>query len=117
MNNPKSGRDIYTHINHKPKTTKVFAWAKSLWDRYLTCDDLRPLSTIRACVTDSILSGIVSISVSIPINRSEPADFETWIEWILCTTKRKMQTISQIWKWLCQSYSIELRCPEQCRLI
>jgi hypothetical protein len=66
--------------NHKPNTTKVVARAKSLWDRYVTRDDLRHPSGIRARVTDSILSGIVSISASIPINtyrETDPADFET----------------------------------------
>jgi hypothetical protein len=30
--------------NHKPKTTKIVAWAKNLWDRYLTPVDLQVVS-------------------------------------------------------------------------
>jgi hypothetical protein len=41
--------------NYKRKTTKNIAWAKSTWDRYVTHDDLRYPSTIRARVTDSML--------------------------------------------------------------
>jgi hypothetical protein len=43
---------------------------------------------------------------------SRPTDFETFIDWILRTTKEKMHgTISQIWKRLCQSYSILAQQP------
>jgi len=54
--------------NHSDSTRKVIASARSLWDRYVTRDDLRHQSSIRARATDSTLSGIVSILVSIPIN-------------------------------------------------
>jgi hypothetical protein len=27
--------------NHKPNTTKIVAWTKSVWGRYVTLDDLR----------------------------------------------------------------------------
>ena len=30
--------------NHKPKTTKIVAWAKNLWDRYLTPVNLQVVS-------------------------------------------------------------------------
>jgi len=30
--------------NHKPKTAKIVAWAKNLWDRYLTPSDLQVVS-------------------------------------------------------------------------
>jgi hypothetical protein len=30
--------------NHKPKTTKIVAWAKNLWDRYLAPIDLQVVS-------------------------------------------------------------------------
>jgi len=61
-------------------------------------------------VTDSLLSVIVSISGSIPTipTRSGSADFEARIDWIHCSTKKKShETINQIWRWLCQSYSTE----------
>ena len=32
--------------NHKPNTIKIVAWAKSVWDRYVTLDDLRHPSGI-----------------------------------------------------------------------
>jgi hypothetical protein len=41
-------------LNHKLKTTKNVAWAKSLWVRYMIRDDLRQPSSIRVSVTDSI---------------------------------------------------------------
>jgi hypothetical protein len=31
--------------NHKPKTTEIVAWAKGLWDRYLTPGDLQVQGT------------------------------------------------------------------------
>ena len=51
-----------------PSTTKVVAWAKSLWDRYVTLGNICHPSGIRARITDSILSDIGSKSVSTPIN-------------------------------------------------
>jgi hypothetical protein len=63
--------------NHKPSTTKIVAWAKNLWDRYVTLDDLSHLSCIRARVTDDMFSGIVSTSVSTPINTYKRADLPT----------------------------------------
>jgi hypothetical protein len=42
----------------------------------------------------------------------EPADFESWIDWILRTTKKKThETINQYWKWLCQGYGVLARRP------
>jgi len=42
----------------------------------------------------------------------EPADFQTWIDWLLCKTKEKThEAIVQLWKWLCQSYSVLARQP------
>jgi hypothetical protein len=49
--------------NHKPNTTKVVAWAKSLWDRYVTrCY----LLWCWACV-DCVLSDIVNTLALIPM--------------------------------------------------
>jgi hypothetical protein len=48
--------------NHKPSTTKIVAWAKSLWDRYVTRGYVLHTSGIRVRVSDGIFSGIVSIS-------------------------------------------------------
>jgi hypothetical protein len=61
--------------NHKPSTKIVVARAKSLWDKYVTADDLYVV--------------------------------ETWIDWIHRTMEKKThETISQLWKWLCQAYSL-----------
>jgi hypothetical protein len=32
--------------NHKPNTAEIVAWAKNVWDRYVTLDDLRRPSGI-----------------------------------------------------------------------
>jgi hypothetical protein len=58
----------------------------------------------------------VNISLLILINtyyKSGPADFETWIDWICRTTKKKKKdtTINQLWKWLCQAYSLLTKQP------
>lgn len=101
--------------NHKPSTTKIVAWAKNLWDRYVTLDDLSHLSCIRARVTDDIFSGIVSTSVSTPINTYKRADLpisKPGLTGSTAKTKKKMhETISQLWKmvvpilpsWLCSN--------------
>ena len=62
------GRLVGGRPNHKPTTTKIVAWAKSLWDRYVTLDNLSHLSSIRARVTDCMFSGIVSHIGVDPIN-------------------------------------------------
>jgi hypothetical protein len=58
---------------HKPNTTTVVAWAKTLWDRYLTPSDLH-LSSFRVHVTDDVVSGIVYTSALILINTFSQAD-------------------------------------------
>jgi len=69
-------------------------------------------------VTDTLFPGIVSISASDPDGHflaSEPADFESWINWIIRSTKKKThETISLKWKWLCQSYSMLAQQPMDC---
>jgi hypothetical protein len=101
--------------NHKPSTTKIVAWAKNLWDRYVTLDGLSHLSRIRARVTDDMFSGIVSTSVSTPINAYKRADLPTSkprSTRSAAKLKKKMhETISQLWKmvvpslpsWLCSN--------------
>jgi hypothetical protein len=88
--------------NHKPKTTKGITWAKSIWDRYVARDDLRYPSRIRARVTNSILFRHyehLGVDPDPYLLASGPADFETFIDWILRTTKKKTHaTVSQIWK-------------------
>ena len=70
--------------NHKPSTAKIVAWAKNLWDRYVTLDDLSHLSCIRARVTDDMFSGILSEHIGVEpdqhIQESGPTDFETWVD-------------------------------------
>jgi hypothetical protein len=61
--------------NHKPKTKKGVAWAKNVLDRYLILVDLP--SGFRVCVTDGVLSDIVTISVLILINTYDKADSPT----------------------------------------
>jgi len=101
--------------NYKRKTTKNIAWAKSTWDRYVTHDDLRYPSTIRARVTDSMLfrhCEHLGVDPDPYLLASGPADFETFIDWILRTTRKKTHgTVSQLWKQLCQSYSILAQQP------
>jgi hypothetical protein len=53
-------------LNHKLKTTKNVAWAKSLWVRYMIRDDLRQPSSIRVSVTDSITAKVLLSSSSYP---------------------------------------------------
>jgi hypothetical protein len=48
----------------KPPTTKVVAWAKRLWNRSLTPDDLLYPSDIRICMTDGILRHCKHIGVN-----------------------------------------------------
>ncbi len=49
---------------HKPKTTKVVAWAKTLWDRYVTHG--HPIYFM-GYMFDHVLSDIVNTSALIPI--------------------------------------------------
>jgi hypothetical protein len=51
--------------NHKPKTAEVVAWAKSLWDRYVTGGHL--LQYFMGCLSDRVLSDIVNTSALIPM--------------------------------------------------
>jgi hypothetical protein len=64
--------------NHKPKTKKVIATAKRLWDRYVIrgchlC--LQRGVTVRTA--DGVLSGIMSILVSMPIHTFWKASITT----------------------------------------
>jgi hypothetical protein len=55
--------------NHKPKTKKNIAYAKSVWDRYVTrCGSPMPYVLSQCERLTCVFSDIVSISVSMPIN-------------------------------------------------
>ena len=54
--------------NHKPKTKKVIATAKRLWDKYVIHGYRLCLRGITVRMADGVLSGIVSILVSMPIH-------------------------------------------------
>src|SRR5947209_15405426 len=47
--------------NHKPKTKKVIATAKRLWDKYVICGCRLCLRGVTVRTADGVLSGIVSI--------------------------------------------------------
>jgi hypothetical protein len=64
--------------NHKPKTKKVIATAKRLWDKYVfracrLC--LQRCITVR--MADGVLPGIVSMLVSMPIHTFWKASITT----------------------------------------
>jgi hypothetical protein len=45
----------------------------------------------------------IGIEPSQHLLESRPADFETWIDWILTHIKSKTEeTVDQLWRWLCQ---------------
>jgi hypothetical protein len=54
--------------NHKPKTKRVIASAKRVWDRYVTCYGSPYLCTVEVRASNRSLSDIASTSVSMPIN-------------------------------------------------
>jgi hypothetical protein len=65
----------------------------------------------------NVFSDIVSISVFADPHLPEagPGDFEAWIDWFLCATKKKThKTIGQFWKWLCRAYSVLAGQPVDC---
>jgi hypothetical protein len=63
--------------NHKPKTKKVIATAKKLWDRYVIRGYRLCLHSITVRTADDVLSGIVSILVSMPIHTFWKASITT----------------------------------------
>ena len=76
--------------NHKPKTKRAIAYAKRVWDRYVTCCGHFYLRTVKVWASDRVFSDIVSTSVSMPINtykKAAPSDFENWIDWTPCDQK------------------------------
>ena len=97
----------WSRPNHKPKMTQIVAWAKS---GYVSLDDLRYSNGIGERVTDRMLSRHcehIGVDPDQRLLDSGLADFETWIDWVLHTTKKEThETISQLWKWLCQTYSV-----------
>src|SRR2546423_21969 len=104
--------------NHKPSTKKVVAWAKTVWSRYVTrCSHLY----LRGVTVQMSDAGVprycehIGADADQHLLDSGPADFEAWIDWMIRTTKKKThETISQMWKWLCQAYSILARQPMDC---
>jgi len=80
--------------NHKPKTKKGIATAKRLWDKY--CEH-------------------IGVDADSHLLEGQHHDFESWIDWINRTTKKKTHdSISIYWKWLCQVYSILAKQPMDC---
>ena len=68
--------------NHKPKTTKNVAYAKSVWDRYVARCGHVYVRGVTVRESNRVSPGIVSTSVLMPINTlsgSGPADVEAWI--------------------------------------
>src|SRR5271156_3323673 len=54
--------------NHKPKTKKIIATAKRLWDKYVICGRCLYTRGVTVRTADGALSGIVSILMSMPIH-------------------------------------------------
>ena len=54
--------------NHKAKTKIAIATAKRLWDKYVICGCRLCLHGVTVRTADGVLSGIVSILVSMPIH-------------------------------------------------
>jgi hypothetical protein len=63
--------------NHKPKMKKVIATAKRLWDKYVICGCRLCLRGVTVRTADGVLSGIVSILVSMPIHTFWKASIST----------------------------------------
>ena len=63
--------------NHKPKTKKVIATAKRLWDKYVIRGCRLCLRGVTVRAADGVLSGIVSILVSMPIHTFWKANITT----------------------------------------
>src|SRR5271155_3345215 len=54
--------------NHKPKTKKVITTAKRLWDKHVIRGYRLCLRGVTVCMADGVLSGVVSLVVSMPIH-------------------------------------------------
>jgi hypothetical protein len=69
-------------------------------------------------MADGVLSGIVSILVSMPIHtfwEGQHHDFESWIDWIHRITKKKTHDSIGIYRRrLCQVYSVSAKQPMDC---
>jgi hypothetical protein len=63
--------------NLKPKTKKAIATAKRLWDKHVICACRLCLRGLTERTADGVLSGIVSISVSMPIHTFWKASITT----------------------------------------
>jgi hypothetical protein len=70
-------RLIWLPPNFKPKTKKAIATAKRLWDRYVICACRLYLRGVTERTADDVLSGIVSILVSMPIHTFWKANITT----------------------------------------
>jgi hypothetical protein len=77
--------------NFKPKTKKAIATAKRLWDRYVICACRLCLRGVTERTADDVLSGIMDIGVDADSHLLEGQhhDFESWIDWIHRTTKKR----------------------------
>ena len=74
--------------NFKPKTKKAIATAKRLWDRYVICACRLCLRGVTERTADDVLSGIVSILVSMPIHTFWKANITTLSPGLIGSTVR-----------------------------
>jgi hypothetical protein len=94
------------------------AWAKNVWGRYVTRCSHVYLRGVTVQTSDGRVPRYcehIGANVNHHLLESGPVDFESRIDWMIRTTKKKThETISQMWKWLCQAYSTLVRQPMDC---
>ena len=85
--------------NHKPKTKKVIATAKRLWDKYVIRGCRLYLRGVTVRTADGVLSGIVSILVSMPIHTFWKASITTLNPGLIGSTvqPRRRRTIALVY--------------------
>ena len=85
--------------NHKPKTKKVIATAKRLWDKYVIRGCRLCLRGVTVRMADGVLSGIVSILVSMPIHTFWKASITTLNPGLIGSTvqPRRRHTIALVY--------------------
>src|SRR5271170_53589 len=91
--------------NHKPKTKKIIATAKRLWDKYVICGCRLYLRGVTVRTADGVLSGIVSILVSIPIHTFWKTSITTLNPGLIGSTvqPRRRRTIVLVIRLVCRS--------------
>jgi hypothetical protein len=85
--------------NLKPKTKEAIATAKRLWDKYVICACRLCLRGVTERTADGVLSGIVSISVSMPIHTFWKASITTLNPGLIGSTvrPRRRRTIVSVY--------------------